>query len=103
MVWVTFKASGDTKGITGTYTDASGLDVSIPATVAATETQPAYRALPWESTVQYPKEVGLRQPIRVSATDAFGNNATITVEIWSQGQLVATQSGTNPTATVPTY
>lgn len=96
MSSITFRVTGNARGITGSYTDATGADVAIPLSVAATADAPAYAAVPWETTVQMPIEIMRRQHINLAADDAFGSGADITAEILVDGKVVNTITGPQP-------
>lgn len=93
---ITYRVTGAARGITGIFTDASGNEVAIPATVAATGDDPAYAPLPWEITLQIPYDVMRTHKMAVGARDAFGTGATINVEIVADGKVVNSGSGTAP-------
>ncbi len=84
-VTMTYRISGNARGVTGTYTDSTGAEVQIPAT--ASDNGVNYVPLPWEKSVTIAGELIRKQHITVylSARDAFGNSP-VTVEILADGK-----------------
>lgn len=87
---VTYRVRGSTGAITGNYTGALGADVAIPASASQ----------PWETTVAIPLTIMRGQPIKLSAQSATDPNATITIEMWADGKMIDSQTGTAPATSI---
>lgn len=102
-ITMTFRISGGARGVVGNYTDATGAVVPIAAT--ANEGGVSYAPLPWEQTVIFPHALIRQQkiPVRLAARDAFGSGANVTVEIWADGKMFASDSGVSPDVNITSH
>lgn len=96
MLNVTYRVTGAARGIVGAYTDATGAEIAIPASVAAAGDAPAHASLPWEISAQIPIELAKKQLLVLTARDAFGTDIAITAEILVDGKVVTSATGPEP-------
>ncbi len=95
---VTYRISGASRGILGTYTRSPNDEVKFPISVPAEGQYPGYTLLPWETTASM--NIGDKDLIFLSPYNAWSTDPPITAQILIDGKLIATATGDNPDLTV---